>query len=103
MTLWIAVLAACAGAFLLKLLGYLVPAQILQTPWVHRVTTLLPVALLTSLVVTQAFLSPEGTPTLDARAAGVATAVLLLLLRAPFIVVVVAAAVVTALVRMWVG
>lgn len=103
MTLWIAVLAACAAAYLLKLAGYLVPAQILQTPWDHRITTLLPVALLTSLVVSQAFLSSGGTPTLDARAAGVGAAVLLLILRAPFIVVVVAAAAVAALVRMWVG
>lgn len=99
MTLWIAVLAACVIAFALKLSGYLVPAGVLHRPWVARVVPLLPVALLSSLVVTQAFLAPDGMVTLDARAAGVAVAVLALLLRAPFLLVVVLAAATAALVR----
>lgn len=99
MTMWIAVLAACALAYLLKLAGWLVPQHVLDIPWVHRVTPLLPVALLSALVVTQAMLTNDGTLVLDARAAGVAVAVLLLILRAPFLVVVAAAAVTAALVR----
>lgn len=99
MTLWLAVLAACLVAYLLKLAGYLVPERILEIPWVARVTPLLPVALLSSLVVTQAFLTPAGTFVLDARAAGVGVAVVALLLRAPFLVVVALAAVTAALLR----
>lgn len=103
MTLWIAVLAACTLAFLLKLSGYLVPDSVLARPWVRRVSPLLPVALLSALIVTQAFLKEAGTVTLDARAAGVGVAVVALMLRAPFLVVVVLAALTAALVRLVTG
>lgn len=101
MTLWLAVVAASLLAFLIKFAGYLVPDRVLEVPWIDRVVPLLTVALLSALVVTQGFLDANGIPTLDARAAGIAVAVLLLLVRAPFIVVVAAAAVVAALVRAW--
>lgn len=100
MSLWTAVLLACLLAYVLKLAGYVVPHSWLEVPWVARVTPLLPVALLSSLVVTQAFLTSGGTFTLDARAAGVAVAVGALLLRAPFLVVVALAAATAALVRL---
>lgn len=100
MTMWLAVLAACAVAYLLKLGGYLVPHSVLETPWVARVTMLLPVALLAALVVTQALLSEAGTLVLDARAGGVAAAVVALLLRAPFLLVIVLAAVTSAALRL---
>lgn len=99
MSLWIAVLVACAIAYLLKLAGYLVPESALAHPTVARVTTLLPVALLTSLVVTQAFVTDVGSIVLDARAAGVGVAVIALVLRAPFLLVVVLAAATAALIR----
>lgn len=99
MTMWLAVLAACALAFGLKLAGYLVPQHVLDIPWVHRVTPLLPVALLSALIVTQAVLTSSGHLVLDARAAGVAVAVLLLVLRAPFLLVVAGAAATAAAVR----
>lgn len=102
MTLWLAVIAACSLAYLTKLAGYLVPERLLEVPWVERVVPLLTVALLSALIITQGFLDADGLPTVDARAAGIAVAVVLLVLRAPFIVVVAAAAVVAALVRMWV-
>lgn len=101
MTLWLTVVAACVLAYLLKLAGWLVPESVLEIPWVARVTPLLPVALLSSLVVTQAFLAPGGQFVLDARAAGVGVAVVALLLRAPFLVVVALAALTAALVRLW--
>lgn len=99
MTLWIAVLAAGALAYAIKLGGYLVPERVLEVPWVERVVPLLTVALLSSLVVTQGFLT-DGIPTVDARAAAIAVAVGLLLLRAPFLVVVALAAVTAALLRL---
>ena len=54
-------------------------------------------------MVTQAFLTEDGTVTLDARAAGVGVAVVALMLRAPFLLVVVLAAATAALVRLVAG
>lgn len=92
MSQWVTVLAACLVAYLLKLAGYLVPDRWLSGMRVRRVSGLLPVALLTALVVVQTFGSASHGLTLDARAAGLAVAVVALLLRAPFLVVVLLAA-----------
>jgi uncharacterized membrane protein len=99
MSAWATVLLACGLAYLTKLAGYLVPAHWLSGRRISRVTALLPVALLTGLVVVQAFATADHGLTLDARAAGVAVAVVALLLRAPFIVVVVLAAATAAALR----
>ena len=99
MTLWTTVLLASGFAFALKLLGYLVPHQVLDGAVVSRVTTMLPVALLSALVAVQTFTAGAGVLTLDARAAGVAVAVCALLLRAPFLVVVILAAATAATLR----
>ena len=99
MSTWATVLVACALAYLLKLAGYVVPDRWLSGARVRRVTGLLPVALLTGLVVVQAFASGSHALTLDARAAGLGVAVVALLLRAPFIVVVVLGAGTAALLR----
>lgn len=103
MTLWLTVLAACLLAWVAKLAGYLVPERILAIPWVDRVVPLLTVALLSALVITQGFLGGDGSPVLDARAAGIGVALVLLLLRAPFLGVVAAAAATAALLRLWGG
>lgn len=99
MSLWLAVLAASAGCFALKLGGLSVPFHVLEHPLVARVADLVPVALLAALVAVQV-LAGEGGLQVDARVAGLAVAVLLLALRAPFLVVVFGAAVATALVRL---
>ena len=101
MSTWSAVLLAACICVALKAFGYLIPSRVLQAPRPARISDLLTVALLSSLIVTQGFLDGDGIPTLDARAGGLAVAVVLLLLRAPFLVVVAAAAVVTALLRLW--
>ncbi|MFI6704425.1 AzlD domain-containing protein [Streptomyces sp. NPDC050509] len=98
MTVWIAIGATAVGCYLLKLLGLLVPAGVLERPLVQRLSALLPVALLAALTAQQTF-SANGALVLDARGAGVAAAALALVLRAPFLVVVGAAVVVTAAVR----
>ena len=64
-----------------------------------RVTTLLPVALLSALVVVQTVVGPGGDLVVDARLAAVGVAVVLLVLRANFLVVVLAAGAVAALLR----
>jgi branched-subunit amino acid transport protein len=95
---WAAIIGAGLGCYLLKLAGMSLPARVLTHPLVERIADLIPVALLAALVAVQVFAS--GTHlTLDARAAGLAVAVVALLLRAPFLVVVFAAALTAALVR----
>lgn len=97
--MWAAVLLTGVGAYLLKLAGLSVPASVLERPVVHRVADLMPVALLAALVGVQVFGSGASL-TLDARAAGLAAAVIALLLRAPFIVVVFVAALTAAVTRL---
>lgn len=97
--IWFAIAGTALGCYLLKVGGLLVPARVLQRPAVARFAELLPVALLTALVAVATFASGRHL-VLDARAAGLAAAVVALLLRAPFLVVVVTAAAVTALVRL---
>lgn len=97
--MWTAIVVTAIGAYLLKLAGLSVPQSVLEHPLVHRVADLLPVALLAALVAVQVF--AEGPSlTLDARAAGLAAAVLALLLRAPFIVVVLVAALTAGILRL---
>ena len=100
MSLWVALLIAAAIAFGLKLVGYLVPADLLAEPHVKRVTAALPVALLAALVAIQTLTGPGGTWTLDARVAAVGVAMVALIFRAPFIVVVVLGAATAALLRL---
>jgi branched-subunit amino acid transport protein len=102
-SLWVAVLAACALSYALKLSGYLVPERALDDERVSRVTPLLPVALLSALILTQSLLDDSGHLTLDARAAGLGVAVLALAARAPFLLVLVLAGATAALVRMLSG
>ena len=99
MTTWATVLLASALAYLLKVAGYLVPSRWADGPRTSRITTLLPVALLSALIATQAFTGAGGALALDARVAGLAAAVVPLLLRANFLVVVLGAAVVAASLR----
>jgi len=97
--MWTAILVAGLGRYLLKLAGLSVPPRVLERPVVERIADLIPVALLAALVAVQVFSSGPSL-VLDARAAGLAVAVVLLLLRAPFLVVVFGAALVAALLRL---
>jgi branched-subunit amino acid transport protein len=97
---WVAVLAGSLVCYLLKLAGLSVPRRVLDNPRVRRVAALLPVAMLTGLVVIQTFTTGHRI-VLDARAAGLAAAIVAVVLRAPFLVVVALACITTALVRLW--
>jgi len=66
--------------------------------WAERLVVLLPTALLTALVVTQAF-ADGARLVLDARSAGLAAAVIALALRQNMLVTLIAAAGTTALLR----
>ena len=97
--IWVAVLAAGAGCYLLKLAGLSVPPRVLDRPLVERIADLIPVALLSALVAVQV-VGQGHELVLDARLAGLGVAVILLLLRAPFLVVVFGAALAAALLRL---
>jgi branched-subunit amino acid transport protein len=97
--MWAAILVAGVGCYLLKLAGISVPRRLLDHPRVRHIATLLPIALLSALIVLQAF-STGHRLAFDARAAGIGAAVLAILLRAPFLAVIVVACAATALVRL---
>ena len=99
MTMWTAVLTASALAFVLKFLGYVVPAGWLEGPRTSRVTSALPIALLSALVAVQTLTGEGGALVADARLAAVLVAMAALALRAPFLLVVTLAAVTAAVLR----
>lgn len=99
MSVWLAVIGAGLGCYLLKLAGLSIPARVVEHPVAERIADYIPVALLAALVAVQVFASGPSL-VLDARLAGLAAAFVLLLLRAPFLFVVFGAALVTALIRM---
>ena len=98
MTLWQIIILASIACVVLKMLGFLVPARVLENPAASRTADLLTVALLAALVAVQTLGQGEAI-VLDARVPAVIVAVALFALRVPFIVVVVVAAVVAAGIR----
>ena len=99
MTMWLWILAACAIAYLTKLVGYLLPERWLENPWVATLSHGVTVGLLASLVATNAFVSGTAVA-LDARAVALLAAAVALVLRAPFLLVVMVGAVAAALARL---
>lgn len=93
-----AVVATCVGCYAFKLAGYLVPERVLQPPRVERAVSVLPIALLASLIVSQTFVRSNHLA-LDARAAGLFVAAVALAVRAPLALSLVLAVVATAAVR----
>jgi branched-subunit amino acid transport protein len=100
--LWAVVLAGSLGCYLLKLAGLSVPAAWVQRPWVTRLVTFVPAALLAALVAVQAGASGQDL-VVDGRLAGLAAAAVALALRAPFVVVLVVAGATGALVHVLAG
>lgn len=96
--IWTAVLLTAAGCYGIKASGWLLPNGLLERDVVRRAVGLLPIALLSGLVVVQAF-ADRTSLVLDARAAGLAAAAVALLLRAPFLLVVLVAAATAGLLR----
>lgn len=97
--IWTGVLLTAAGCFGFKMAGWTVPSTVLERPLLRRGATLLPVALLAALVVTQVFADGRAL-VLDARLVALGVGALCLWRRLPFLVVVVAAAAAAALVRL---
>jgi hypothetical protein len=96
--IWLGVALGSVGCYALKAAGVSVPRRVLDHPRVQHVADLLPVALLAALAATQTFADGRHLG-IDARAVGIAVALVAIRLRAPFIVVVALAAATSALVR----
>jgi branched-subunit amino acid transport protein len=98
--LWMALLIAAVGSYLLKLAGVSLSESILNHPKVQRVAELLPIAMLSALVAVELF-DGGGRYRVDWRTlAGVSAGVIALLLRRGFLAVFVVAISVTALLRL---
>lgn len=95
---WLAILAASAVCFAIKLVGHLVPEHWLAEPRVARTAALVTVALLSALVGVQT-LTHGGAIVVDARVPALAVAAVALVLRAPFVVVVAVAALTAGVLR----
>ncbi|MEY4600866.1 MAG: hypothetical protein RLZZ201_557 [Actinomycetota bacterium] len=85
-------------AYGLKVLGFVVVGSRTMPPVLERCLALIPASLLAALVAKDTFTSAQEL-VLDARAVGLAVAIVAVWRKAPFIVVVVAAMAATALVR----
>lgn len=96
--IWAAVIGGSLLAYAMKLLGFALPAELLDRPRVRRIAGYLPIAMLAALVAVQTVAAGSALM-LDARLAGLAAAVIALLLRAPFLVVVLVAAATAAILR----
>lgn len=55
MSTWVTILAASVGCYALKLIGVSLPESVLGHPRVQRIASLLPVAMLSALIVTDLF------------------------------------------------
>ena len=95
---WTLVIVLGLGAYAFKVLGLVVIGARSLPPVVERCLALIPAALLSALIVKDTFSMGQDL-VLDARAAGVAVAVVATWRRAPIPVVIVLGAAVTAIVR----
>ena len=98
MSLWIWLLIACALAYAWKLVGYFVPARLLEDPRMSRVAGTMTIGLLASLTVVHTVATGQSLAA-DARLGALVAAAAALALRAPFLVVVLAGAGTAALLR----
>ncbi len=90
MTIWAAIIAASLVVWALKTAGYVLPRRFIEGAAMSRVATVVTVALLASLVVSQTVQTTTGI-SLDARLPALGVAAVLLYYRAPFLVVLIAA------------
>ena len=98
---WGFVLALGASAYFTKLLGAVIIGQRTMPPALERCLFLIPAALLAGLITKDTFTTGHHIG-IDARAAGLAVAVLATWRRAPFWLVIVGGVGTTALIRLFV-
>jgi uncharacterized membrane protein len=99
MNLWFWLLLACVLAYAWKVMGYLVPAKLLEDPRMSRVAGTMTIGLLASLTIVNTVASGQALAA-DARLGALAAAAVALALRAPFLLVVIIGAATAALLRL---
>ena len=95
---WTLVFALAATAYAFKVLGFVLVGERRLPPMLDRCLALIPAALIAALVMKDTFSAGQHLQ-LDARAAGVAAAVIAAWRKAPLIAVIVIGAAVTATLR----
>lgn len=95
---WTLIILLALGAYAFKVTGLVVIGARTLPPIFERCLALIPAAVISALIVKDTFTNGQDV-VVDARAAGIAVAVIAAWRRAPLIVVIVAGAAVTALVR----
>lgn len=95
---WTLIILLAFGAYAFKVTGLIILGGRSLPPIFERCLGLIPAAIITALVMKDTFTVGQDL-TLDARALGIAVAVIAAWKRAPLIVVIVLGAAVTALVR----
>ena len=95
---WTLIILLAVGAYAFKVTGLIILGGRSLPPVFERCLGLIPAAIITALVMKDTFTVGQDL-TLDARALGIALAVIAAWKRAPLIVVIVLGAAVTALVR----
>ncbi|MBJ7361304.1 MAG: AzlD domain-containing protein [Ilumatobacteraceae bacterium] len=95
---WTLIILLAVGAYAFKVTGLIILGGRSLPPVFERCLGLIPAAIITALVMKDTFTVGQDL-TLDARALGIAVAVIAAWKRAPLIVVIVLGAAVTALVR----
>jgi branched-subunit amino acid transport protein len=98
--LWVAVVVAAVGSYLLKLAGVSLPESVLNHPTVQRIAGFLPIAMLSALVAVELFDGGRRYAVDWRTMVGVAAGVIALLLRRGLLVVFLVAIAVTALLRL---
>jgi branched-subunit amino acid transport protein len=96
--LWLTVISASLGCYLLKLIGVVIPKSFLERPLVNEITHLLPIALLSAIVAIQTLGQGQGL-LVDARLPALGASLVALRFKAPFIVVILVAAATAASLR----
>jgi uncharacterized membrane protein len=100
MSLWTLVILTIVGCYVFKLVGYLVPARVMDHPAIRRAVELLPVALLAALVVVEAIADGRHVELDGPRLVGFAAGAVAVWRRAPFLVIVLVAGATAALLRL---
>jgi branched-subunit amino acid transport protein len=95
---WWFIVALAAGCYAFKVIGLILVGDRTMPPVVARCLALIPAAMISALVALNTFSDGQDL-VVDARAAGVAAAVLAAWRKAPLIVVIILGAGVTAAVR----
>lgn len=97
--MWGWLLLACVVAYALKLFGYLIPREKLDSPGFHRVAGTMTVGLLAALIVMNTFAAGQSLR-LDARVVALGVALVAFWLRAPYLLAVILGAAAAALARL---